>query len=92
MILAKMPNSEEMKSEETTYSRQTRSPVEEWGHQHTCQNLNRIIPVKECRDKKQDRDGRKSHPVTDPTWDPFNGWAQMSDTIIDTILCLQTGG
>jgi hypothetical protein len=30
--------------------------------------------------------------MIDPTWDPFQGKEPTTDTINDTLLCLQTGG
>lgn len=42
MILAKMPKSGEMESEETTPSSHTGSPVETWGHLH-IQNFDPVL-------------------------------------------------
>jgi hypothetical protein len=71
---------------------QVRLPGEGGGHHSTYKTFDpKFVPVTDEQGLKGNRDGGNSQPMTGPNGDPFHVREPASDTINDTLLCLQMG-
>jgi hypothetical protein len=88
MILAKMPNSEEMELEETTSRTWPSSEARDHLPMFKIFNPEMFLSIGNAGTKMEGRlEGRL---VTGPTWDPSHISIQNPDTITEAILCVQT--